>query len=204
MDQATRHRIAAEQLVGLKRLKRGLPPPSVAVGHTVDDMTADAAMKYLSHLWANLELFFPMYCHYRRPSSKQVTALFDQLALATDPFANLDEMFDMLVVDARRLARFDTWYDLLLIERAIAKSRIAPRIDDDAERIKRRLRALRPGRRRMIDRDGMFFIVLKTDLITEFGYPGRDPRLAKSVARGIRGAVFRRSRIDQPELTWLA
>lgn len=204
MEQATRYRIAAEQLVGLSRLKRGLPPPGVAAGHTVDDMAADASMKYLSHLWTNLELFFPMYCHYRRPSPKKVASLFGQLALATDPFANLDEMFDLLVDDVRRLARFDAWCDLLLIERAIAKSRIAPRIDTDAERIKHRLRALRPGRRRNIDRDGMFFIVLRTDLITAFGYPGRDPRLAKPATRAIRGAIFRRRHIDQPELTWLA
>lgn len=204
MEQATRHRIAAEQLVGLKRLKRGLPPPGVAAGHTVDDMAADVATKYLSHLWTNVELFFPMYRHYRRLTPKMVMALFDQLALATDPFANLDEMFEQLVDDSQRLAHLDAWHDLLLIERAIAKSRIAPRIDDGAGRIERRLRALRPGRRRMVDRDGMFFVVLKTDLITAFGYPGRDPRRAKPAGRGIRGAIFRRTGVDQPELTWLA
>ena len=204
MEQATRHRIAAEQLASMKRLKCGLPPPGVAMGHTVDDMAADAALKYLSHLWTNLELFFPLYRHYRRLSPKMVAVLFDQLALATDPFANLDEIFDLLVADAQRLAQLDAWYDLLLIERAIAKSRIAPRLHDDGVRIKRRLRALRPGKCRLIDRDGMFFIMLKTDLITGFGYPGRDPRLAKPVAREIRGAIFRRPRIDQPELAWLA
>jgi hypothetical protein len=204
MEQATKDRLGSEQLVGLSRLKRGLPPPGVRGRRTVEDTVIDARTKYYSHIWGSLQFFFPNYCRYRAPGFKKLSAMFDKLELASDQFANLDEMFKALLDDARRLPRPDAWRDLLLIERAIAKSRIAPRVGDGAKRIMRRIRATRIGPSRMADRGGVFFVALSTDLIATFGYPGRDPRRARPVEGTIRAAIFRRPRTNRPELAWLA
>lgn len=201
MDQATKTRIAAEQLARLKSLRRGVVPPGLLEQHTVEDTVADAQLKYVSHIVDSLQLFFPVYCHYRRPSTKKLLALFPELALATDHFLNLDTMFETLLADALRLARADAWHDLLLIERGIAKSRIAPRVDASRSVLARRLRAARPVPSRLVDRGGVFFVWVTTDLVTAFGYPGRDPRRAKPIKR-MACAIYRRPRTDQPEIIW--
>jgi hypothetical protein len=204
MDQAAKTKLGAEQLAGLSRLKLGLAPPGVRPGRTIEDTVLDARTKYYSHIWDSLRFFFPRYCRHRPPGFKKLVAMFDELELESDQFANLDAMFTTLLGDVRRLSRPDAWHDLLLIERAIAKSRIAPRVADGAKRIERRLRAIRIGPSRIADRDGVFFVALRTDLITAFGYPGKDPRRARPARRTIRAAIFRRPGTNRPELTWLA
>ena len=203
MDQATRQRIAAEQLVRLSALERGVRPAGIVDHHTVADEVAGVRTKYLSHIAHDLQSLFPRYHHHRRASSRKLAALFGALAYDGDCMRHVDALFETLLADVQRLAQPDGWHDLLLIERAIAKSRIAPRVNEPPERVARRLRALRPRRERSLDRDGMFFVWLKTDLITAFGYPGRDPRRARPLARTMRAAIYRRSRPTKLELVWL-
>ena len=204
MDQATKAKLRSEQLIGLSRLKRGLAPPGVRPGRTVEDTVLGARDKYFSQIRDSLQFFFPVYCHHRPPGLPKLARLFADLALASDRFQNLDPMFEALLGDVRRLTRPDAWHDLLLIERAIAKSRIAPRVAATTARIERRIRATRMGRTRMADRDGVFYVVLKTDLIEGFGHPGRDPRRARPIDGVIRAAILRRPRTNRLELTWLA
>jgi hypothetical protein len=202
MDQATRHRIAAEQLVRLTELKRGSMPAGLVAHPTTADGVRDVRDKYLSHLQYNLEFFFPAYWHHRRPNAAKIARLFDALGFEADWYENLDSLFEGLYADVGRLARPAPWHDLLLIERAIAKSRIARRVDAPPERFARTLRTLKPRRERRLDKDGVFFVWLTTDLITAFGYPGRDPRRAKPVASPFCVAIYRRPRTDTPELVW--
>jgi hypothetical protein len=204
MEQAKKNRLRAEQLVCLTLLKHGARPPGVRDARTVVDTVADARIKYYSHIWDSLQFFFPSYCRYRPPGFRKLVAMFDDLELATDQFENLDDMFAILLADVRRLSAPHAWHDLLLVERAIAKSRIAPRVRDTAKTIERRLRGVRFGSSRMAERSGLFFIALKTDLIRTFGNPGRDPRRARRIDGTIKVAIFRRPQTQRVELTWLA
>lgn len=203
MDQATKTRLRAEQLVGLTRLKRGLAPPGVRNQHTVQDTARDVQWKYLSHFSNSLTFLFPVFARHRPLTAKQLAALFEDLPLKTDSFENLDAMFDRLRANLGRSSRASAWHDLLLIERAIAKSRIAPRVSEAVNRLKQRLRTVRFGANRRVDRGGVSFMLLATDLITRFADPACDPRQAKPIGRKLRAAIYRRPSKTYPELMWL-
>jgi hypothetical protein len=202
MDQATRQRIAAQQLARLNQLKRALPPARVVDSQTVADEVDGVRTKYLSHIDRAIRFLFPAYWHHRRPSARGLAALSRAFAYQTNSLGNLDSLFDALFADVRRLSRPDPWHDLLLIERAIAKSRIAPPVNRKPESFAHRLRTMKPRRERRFDHGGVFFVWLKTDLITTFGYPGRDPRRARPIDGTICAAIYQRSRPAKLEVVW--
>jgi hypothetical protein len=177
-------------------------PGGIVDHQTVADEVDNVRLKYLSHIEHHLQFLFPAYWHHRRPSARRIATLFDDLAYECDCFRNLDALFDTLFADVRRLSRPEPWHDLLLIERAIAKSRIAPRVNEKPESFARRLRTMKPRRERRLDHGGVFFVWLDTDLITGFGYPGRHPRRARPLDHRICAAIYRRLRPAKLELVW--
>jgi len=203
MDQATRHRIATEQLGRLSALVQAVRPAGVVEHPTLADEVAGVRTKYLAHIDHDLQTLFPAYRQHRRPSPRLLAALGDELPYQGDCYRNLDALFEALLADVQGLTRADAWHDLLLIERAIAKTKIAPCVDEPRERVARRLRALKPRRERSLERDGVCFVWLTTDLISEFGYPGRDPRRARPLERTTCAAIYRRSRPATLETQWL-